>query len=160
MTAATQAKMLHDTIVMERTYNTSPARVFAAWESVEARLRWSIPFPEAGAVYDQAEFRVGGLDIMRCGPRDDMRFLAHVRYLEILPDRRIVMAERVAEDGKIRAASLITIEFEPVDPKSDARATKQTVTMQVSALDGSDMLDGYRSGWTAALDNLADEFGD
>jgi uncharacterized protein YndB with AHSA1/START domain len=153
MTAATRTRMLHDTIRMERTYNASPARVFAAWESVEARLRWSVPFPEAGAAYDQTEFKVGGLDIMRCGPRDDMRYLAHVRYLEILPDRRIVMAERVAEAGEVRAASLITIEFEPT-----GKATKQTVTMQVSAFDGSDMLDGYSTGWTAALDNLAKEF--
>lgn len=158
MTAATQTGMLHDTITMERTYNASPARVFAAWESVEARLRWSIPFPEAGAAYDQAEFKVGGLDIMRCGLKDDMRFLAHVRYLEILSDRRIVMAERVAEDGKIRAASLITIQFEQAGPNADARATRQTVTMQISAFDGSDMLDGYRSGWATALDNLAREF--
>lgn len=153
MTAAPQTKTLHDKIVMERIYNASPARVFAAWESVEARLRWSIPFPEAGAAYDQAEFRVGGLDIMRCGARDDMRFLAHVRYLEILPDARIVMAESIAEDGKFRAASLITVEFEPA-----GKATKQTVTMQISAVDGSDMLDGYRVGWSAALDNLAKEF--
>jgi uncharacterized protein YndB with AHSA1/START domain len=159
MTAVTQTRMLHDTITMERTYNASPSRVFAAWESVEARLRWSIPFPGAGAAYDQAEFEVGGLDIMRCGPRDDMRFLAHVRYLEIVRDRRIVMAERVAEDGKIRAASLITIMFEPAGPNSSGKATKQTVTMQVSALDGSGMLDGYRKGWTAALDNLAGEVG-
>lgn len=157
MTATAQTRMLHDAITMERTYNASPARVFAAWESLEARLRWSIPFPAAGAAYDQAEFRAGGLDIMRCGPKDDMRFLAHVRYLEILPDRRIVMAESVAEDGTIRAASLITVQFEPAGPKP-AKATKQTVTMQISALDGTDMLDGYRSGWTAALDNLAKEF--
>ena len=156
MTAATQTRMLHDTITMERTYNASPARVFAAWESVEARLRWSVPFPEAGAAYDQTDFRVGGLDVMRCGLKHDMRYLAHVRYLEILPDRRIVMAERVAEEGEIRAASLITIELEAAGPKSEA--TKQTVTMQVSAFDGSDMLDGYSTGWTAALDNLAREF--
>lgn len=153
MTAATQTRMLQDKIVMERIYNTSPARVFAAWESVEARLRWSIPFPEAGAAYDQAEFKVGGLDVMRCGLKSDMRFLAHVRYLEIINDARIVMAESIAEDGKIRAASLITVEFEPA-----GKATKQTVTMQVSALDGADMLDGYRVGWTAALDNIAKEF--
>ena len=153
MTAATPTRTLHDTITLERTYNASPARVFAAWESVEARLRWSIPFPEAGAAYDQAEFRVGGLDIMRCGAKDDMRFLAHVRYLEILPGRRIVMAERIAEDGTSRAASLITIEFEAA-----GKLTKQTVTMQVSAVDGSGMLDGYSVGWTAALDNLANEF--
>jgi uncharacterized protein YndB with AHSA1/START domain len=125
---------------------------------VDARLRWSIPFPEAGAAYDRAEFKVGGLDIMRCGPRNDMRFLAHVRYLEILPDRRIVMAESIAEEGTTRAASLITVEFEPAGPNPTAKATKQTVTMQISALDGADMLDGYRSGWTAALDNLANEF--
>ncbi len=153
MTATTQIKTLHDTIVMERIYNTSRARVFAAWESVEARLRWSVPYPSAGAVYDQTEFRVGGLDIMRCGAKDDMRFLAHVRYLEILPDARIVMAESIAEDGKIRAASLITIEFEPA-----GKATKQTVTMQVSALDGSGMIEGYNEGWAVALDNLAREF--
>ncbi len=153
MTAATQTRMLHDKIVMERVYNASPARVFAAWESVEARLRWSIPFPEAGAAYDQAEFKVGGLDIMRCGLKSDMRFLAHVRYLEIIKDARIVMAESIAEDGTIRAASLITVELEPAD-----KDTKQTVTMQVSAIDGADMLDGYRVGWTAALDNIAKEF--
>lgn len=153
MTATTQIKTLHDKIVLERTYNASPARVFAAWESVEARLRWSVPFPEAGAAYDQAEFKVGGLDIMRCGHKDDMRYLAHVRYLEILPHQRIVMAESVAEDGITRAASLITIELEAV-----GKATKQTVTMQVSAFDGAGMIEGYNEGWGAALDNLAREF--
>ncbi len=153
MTATTQTRTVHDVIKLERIYNASPARVFAAWESVEARLRWSVPHPTAGAAYDQTEFRVGGLDIMRCGAKDDMRFLARVRYLEILPDARIVMAESVAEDGKTRAASLITIEFEPV-----GKATKQTVTMQVSAFDGAGMIEGYNEGWTAALDNLAREF--
>lgn len=153
MTAATQTRALHRKIVMERIYNTSPARVFEAWRDVDARLRWSRPSPDADVAYDQTEFKVGGLDIMRCGAKGDMRFLAHVRYLEIINDARIVMAESVAEDGKIRAASLITIELE-----SAGRATKQTVTMQVSALDGPDMLDGYNVGWTAALDNIAKEF--
>lgn len=153
MTAAVHTSMLHETLVLERTYNASPARVFAAWQSVEARLRWSIPFPETDAAYDQAEFRVGGLDIMRCGPRNDMRFLAQVRYLEILPEVRIVMAESVAENGKIRAASLVTVEFELED-----KATRQTVTMQVLEMDGPGMLEGYKVGWPAALDNLAREF--
>lgn len=153
MTADTQTKTLHDTIVMERIYNASPSRVFAAWESVDARLRWSVPYPTTGAAYDQAEFRVGGLDIMRCGHKDDMRYRAHVRYLEILRDARIVMAESVAEDGIIRAVSLITIELLPV-----GKATKQTVTMQVSAFDGTGMIEGYNEGWGAALDNLAKEF--
>ena len=153
MNAITRIRTLHDTIILERIYKASPARVFAAWESVEARLRWSTPFPTAGAAYDQSEFRVGGLDIMRCGAKDDMRYKAHVRYLEILRDARIVMAESVAEDGITRAASLITIELEPA-----GEATKQTVTMHVSAFDGTGMIEGYHEGWGAALDKLAQEF--
>lgn len=58
--------LAHATIVMERTYNASPARVFAAWESVEARQRWSAPADDIRIVYEQAEFFEGGADVSRC----------------------------------------------------------------------------------------------
>lgn len=31
----------HATIIVERTYDAPPERVFAAWSSVEALLRWN-----------------------------------------------------------------------------------------------------------------------
>lgn len=153
MTTATLTPALHDTITLERTYNASTSRVFAAWRDVEARERWSKPSAETEIVYDRAEFKVGGLDIVRCGMKGDLRFQAHVRYLEIIPDARIVMAETVAENGAAQAVSLITVEMEPA-----AGATRLRVTLQVSALDGSDMLQGYLDGWRPTLDNLANEF--
>lgn len=153
MTTATMNRVFHDTIVMERIYNASPARVFAAWRDVEARKRWSRPSPDVEIVYDKAEFRVGGEDVTRCGSAGDLRFSAIVTYMEITPDTRIVFAERVAESGVSKAASMIDVSLEP-----QGKQTRMIVTMQVAAYDTPDMLDGYRQGWTPALDNLAREF--
>lgn len=153
MTAPEQIPALHDTLVLERSYNASTARVFEAWRDVKARERWSKPSDDTDIVYDQAEFKVGGLDVMRCGLKGDLRYHAHVRYLEITPDARIVMAERIGENGKVSAVSLVTIEMEP-----EGKGTRLKATLQISALDGSDMLQGYRDGWGPTLDNLANEF--
>ncbi len=145
--------LAQETIILERTYKASPARAFEAWRDPKARERWSKPSDGTGLVYEQADFRVGGEDISRCGPKDDMRFLARVRYLEIIPDQRIVVAETVAESGAVSAASLIFIDFEAV-----GQTTRLTVTMHVSGLDGADMIEGYRQGWAPTLDRLAEEF--
>jgi uncharacterized protein YndB with AHSA1/START domain len=143
----------HETVVIERTYKASPARVFAAWESVEARLRWSKPYPTTGLVYDAHDFRVGGKDIARCGPADDMRFHAEVHYLDIVPAARLIFSERIREADKPMATSMITVEF-----RAKGADTHQVVTMQIAALDGSDMVEGYKEGWEPTLDNLAREF--
>lgn len=153
MTASQQVPAVHDSLTLERTYNASTARVFEAWRDVKARERWSKPSADTEIVYDQAEFKVGGLDIVRCGFKGNLRYSARVRYLEIIPDARIVMAESVAEDGITRAVSLVTVEMAP-----EGKSTRLKVTLQISALDGPDMLQGYRDGWEPTLDNLANEF--
>lgn len=145
--------VVHETLVLERTYKASPARVFAAWESVEARLRWSKPYPDTGLVYDAHDFRVGGKDILRCGPADDLRFHAEVHYLDIVPGKRLIFSERISETDKPMATSLITVEFH-----AKGQDTHQVVTMQIAALAGSGMVEGYKEGWEPTLDNLAKEF--
>lgn len=153
MTTAAPGRVLHDTIVMERIYRASPARVFAAWKSVEARQRWSKPSPDVEFVYEQHDFRVGGLDIARCGSPGDLRYCAEVRYMEIVPDARIVFSERVTEADLPRAAALIDVSMEPRGAE-----TRMMLTMHVAAFDTPEMLQGYRDGWTPSLDNLAQEF--
>ena len=150
----TRSSVVHETVVIARTYKASPARVFAAWESVEARLRWSKPYPTTGLVYEAHDFRVGGKDIARCGPADDMRFRAEVHYLDIVPGKRLIFSERISEAGNPPlATSMITVEF-----RAKGADTHQVVTMQIAALDGSDMVEGYKEGWEPTLDNLAKEF--
>jgi uncharacterized protein YndB with AHSA1/START domain len=152
MTTAVQSRTVHDVITLERTYSATPARVFAAWADAKARERWGRPNDEEIIVYDHAEFRVGGEDVSRCGPKGDLRWMARVRYLEIIRDARIVMAEHVSEAGTARASALITVEFEPL-----GKSTKLRLNIQIAAFDPG-MIAGYNHGWPAALDNLAKEF--
>lgn len=141
----------HETFVLERRYEAVPERVFAAWADPAARERWAAPSPDQAIEHSEADFRVGGRDVSRCGAVGDLRYTVETRYLDIVPDRRIVFAE-VVECGDARlSVALITVEFAPEDG-----VTRLRLTNQIASLSGADMIAGSRSGLAAALDNLAD----
>ena len=143
----------HAAIVMEHTYNASPARVFAAWEDVEARERWSAPTPEIRIRHETADFREGGRDVSRCIEPGKADYVAEAVYLDIRRDRRIVFAETVANGAARVSAALISVEISPKEASSHL-----LLTIQMASFDGVDMAGGYNEGWSAALDNLAREF--
>lgn len=143
----------HTTMVMERTYSASSARVFKAWADVEVRARWSAPASHMQIIYEAADFRVGGRDTSRCIEPGTADYVANVYYLDIRENLRIVFAENVAHGGKRQSAALISVEL---SPKGDA--THLLLTMQIASFDDTGMEAGYQMGWSAALDNLAKEF--
>ena len=143
----------HATIVMERTYAASPARVFAAWADVEARKRWSAPADNIRIDYEAADFREGGKDISRCIEPGNADYVATVSYLDIRKDQRIVFAEDVVHGSTRVSAALISVELTP-----KGADTHLALTMQIASFDGAGMEAGYQFGWSAALDNLAKEF--
>jgi uncharacterized protein YndB with AHSA1/START domain len=142
---------LHDTLVLERTYPASPARVFAAWEEPQARLRWAVPKGQA-LIFDATDFRVGGRDLSRCGDPGDLRYRLETLYEAIVPGRRLVLSERCRDGETLLSVALITVEIEP-----SGTGTSLTLTNQIVALDGGGMIAGSRHGWNAALDNLAED---
>ncbi len=144
---------VHATIVMERTYNATIARVFAAWSDVEARKRWSVPGDDIRIEYEAADFREGGRDISRCIEPGNADYIATVNYIDIRKDQRIVFAEDVVHGDKRVSAALISMEL-----TANGAATHLALTMQIVSFDKSGMEQGYRFGWSAALDNLAKEF--
>lgn len=143
----------HATIVIERTYKATPARVFRAWEDKEARERWQTPDPSIQIRFEESDFREGGRDVSRCIEKDVVDFVATVFYLDIRPNESIVFTESVAQGDANVSAALISVEFAPA-----SEGTRLLVTMQIAALGGSEMEKGYQFGWNAALDNLAKEF--
>ena len=143
----------HATIVMERTYKASPARVFAAWKDKDARERWQAPDETIRIVFEAMDFREGGRDVARCIEADGAEFLATVYYLDIRRDQSIVFGENVAQGNANVSAALICVELYPV-----GEDTRQLVTMQIASFDESGMEKGYEHGWGMALDNLAKEF--
>lgn len=149
----TERTLTHATIVMERTYNAAPARVFRAWADAEAKARWSAPTPDVVIEYQGADFREGGRDVVRCFEPNQADYVATVQYLDIRTDKRIVFAEEVSNGAARVSAALISIELSPA-----GAGTRLLLTVQIAAFDGAPMVEGYQFGWSAALDNLANEF--
>jgi uncharacterized protein YndB with AHSA1/START domain len=143
----------HKTFVFERICEAPVKAVFAAFADPKARARWGTPSSTAVMIYDEADFRVGGRDVFRCGSMADPRFRGETRYLGIVPDRRIISSETIETGGKPLSVSLVTVDLEPA---ADA-STYVRLTVQLVSLDGPGMIAGSRTGYEAALDNLVRE---
>lgn len=149
----------HGTVVVERVLDVPLARTYAAFADAAERARWGSPSDTAAFIYDATDFRVGGLDVIRCGPREDPRFRVEARYLDIVPERRVVWTEAIRESRRERdgrqidtplAANLTTVEFFPQGSR-----TRVTVTVQVVSFVGPAMIENTRDGHTGSLANMA-----
>jgi uncharacterized protein YndB with AHSA1/START domain len=140
----------HGTVVVEGVIDAPASQVYAAYADPKAREAWGAPSDTATFYYEEADFRVGGRDVARCGPKTDPRFTVESRYVDIVPERRIVWTETIREADKTLAASLTTLELVP-----DARRTRLKVTAQVTSFVGDGMIANTRAGHTGSLANMA-----
>lgn len=147
----------HGTVVVERVLDVPLARAYGAFADATQRARWGSPSDTAAFIYDAADFRVGGLDVIRCGPKQDPRFRVAARYIDIVPEQRVVWSEAISEsprDGRLidapLAANLTTVELFQQGPR-----TRVKVTVQVTSFVGAAMIDNTRDGHTGSLANMA-----
>ena len=149
----THRSVEHSTIVLERTYDASPARVFAAWSDKEALLRWGNPGEGWVTGMDRFDFRIGGASSSWFGPKDGDRFISETHYLDIVPGERIVSAGAMTRNGDFRAfVGMLTVEFHAV-----GRRCRMVMTEQGAFLDGHDIPANHEAGWNKMLDNLGEE---
>jgi uncharacterized protein YndB with AHSA1/START domain len=146
--------VVHDTIVTERTYGHPPDRVFAAWRDPAIKREWFVE-GEGWRVEEYGlDFRVGGREHgrFRFGKGPETR--NETVYLDIVPDRRIVMAYTMAVDGRNISASLGTVEFEAM-----GAGTRLIYTEQGAFFDGADGPSSRKQGWNELLERLAATLG-
>lgn len=150
MTAASSSarSVEHGTIRLERVYKAAPARVFAAWAEPAARAKWDVPgrWIIAEQMFD---FREGGHEVKRFGPAGDPRFVAETRYVDIVPEQRIVYAYGMTSRGERISVSLTTVEFSPA-----AGGTRLVLTEQIAFLDGRDNAANREEGLASMLDKI------
>ncbi|HKV51539.1 MAG TPA: SRPBCC domain-containing protein [Gemmatimonadaceae bacterium] len=144
----------HATFVFERTSTAPVGRVFAALANPVERAEWGVPSEKAALVYERADFREGGQDVFRCGPKHDPQYRGVTTYLDIVPNERIVTTELVETNERKLLATLSTTLLE-----SREGGTHITVTVQLASLAGEDMIQGAKCGTGASLDNLVKALG-
>jgi len=142
-------QLLHATIKLQHSYPAPPERVFSEFADPVARARWSAPSKDA-LIYDETDFRLGGKDVFRCGPKGNPKFGGETRYLNIVTNALVVSSETVDVKGQRLAVALTTLDFEPTE-----EGTNLTVTIQIVSFAGPDIIHGYESGNKSALKNLS-----
>jgi uncharacterized protein YndB with AHSA1/START domain len=110
------------------------------------------PAPTAGSWprFDQ-DFRVGGHERARFGPKGAPHLREDGRFLDIVPNERIVSAGTMHEDEVRISTTLCTVEL-----AADGDGTLLKLTDQSAFLDGRERPDERRSGWGKVLERLAD----
>lgn len=139
----------HATFVIARSYDASPATVFAAWATPEAKGSWFVG-PEAWEKSDHAlDFRVGGRERVSGGPPGGPVHVYNAVYQDIVPDHRIVVSYDMHLDKTRISVSLATVEFKP-----EATGTRMVYTEQGVFLDGYDDAGQREQGTQGLLDQL------
>jgi uncharacterized protein YndB with AHSA1/START domain len=139
----------HATFSIERTYDASPRRVFAAFADLAIKTHWFDGPEEWGADEHELDFRAGGRETSRGGPPGGPVHAFEARYYDIVPDQRIVFAYEMHLDERRISVSLATVELEPA-----GAGTRLTFTEQDAFLDGYDDAGSREQGTRALLDAL------
>ncbi len=151
-TAKCEPTTIHSTFVIERCYPVTPDRVFAALADPARKRRW---FAEShGREAFEMDFRVGGKEraVSRLGdqtPFPGVLLTADGVYLDIVPDRRVVIAANMTLGERRISASLATFELVPTESGTDL-----IFTHQAAFFEGSDGPQMREAGWQKLLSTL------
>ncbi len=150
---ANEHSIAHAQFTIERVYAPPPRQVFAAWADPAAKSRWFV----AGNGWDLADyehdFRVGGREHGTFQRKaGESVYRNEVRYFDIVPPHRIVMAYSMARDAVRISASLLSVEF-----IAEGRGTRLRLTEQGAFLDRHDSSAAREQGWQDLLAALETE---
>jgi uncharacterized protein YndB with AHSA1/START domain len=142
-------------LVVTRMFDAPPRLVFKAWSQADLFRRWWVPksAPGVSLVSCEMDVRTGGKYKLEFGAGDDtMAFFG--KYLEVVPDERIVWTNDEGEEGAVT-----TVTFEDRGGKTlltfhELYPTKEAVdeAMQGAAAGLSEQLD--------QLDEMLSEMGE
>jgi uncharacterized protein YndB with AHSA1/START domain len=140
----------HGTVVVEQMLDVPVSRAYGAFADANERARWGAPSDTAAFIYDSARFEVGGIDLVRCGAKDNPRFRVEVRYIDIVDERRVVWTETIRDSRQLLATNITTLEFIP-----HGQRVQLKVTVQVTSFAGMSMIQNTKAGHEGSLARMA-----
>lgn len=140
----------HATLVIERHLKAPLARVFRAWSTPESKRQWFACHGDWVPLEYGLDFRPGGVEKNHVADTDGLLHAYDARYIDIVPDARIIYAYEMKLGQTRISASLTTVSFEAAPG-----GTKMVFTEQVVFLDGYADNGARLQGTEIGLDNLA-----
>jgi uncharacterized protein YndB with AHSA1/START domain len=129
MKSASAEAVTHGTIVIKRTYDASPKRVFQAFADPAIKRRWFVEGEGFETSEYSHDFRVGGREHGRFSTKVDGStpvFLNDTTYFDIVENERIVFAYSMSNaERKPFSASLATIELRAHNKGTELVFTEQ-----------------------------------
>lgn len=149
----TLTKPTFGSFTIERKLAHKPERVFRAFEDPVARYRWFIA-GEGWEIADYTQvFQVGGHEHGHFRPVGHPSMFGNdTWYLEIIPNRRIVTAYTMSENGKPMSHSLSTFEFH-----ADGAGCRLVFTEQGAYYGGEEDVKNRRMGFEGLIEKLDEE---
>jgi uncharacterized protein YndB with AHSA1/START domain len=133
----TKHSAMHETFAIERKMRAPVARVFAAWANPEAKRQWFACHDEWVPLEYSLDFRVGGQERNCVADSNGVPHAYTARYLDIVPQARIVYAYDMKLGETRISASLATVTFEATTSGTTMVFTEQVVFLDGYADDGS-----------------------
>lgn len=142
----------HSTFVIEKSYPTSPQRVFAAFSDPAKNRRWFGDGEESEVEAFEMDFRVGGSERTVRRSKNGLVFTSDTVFRDILLNRRIVMSYNMSVGDRRISSSQATVELLP-----NKEGTDLIFTEQAAFFEGADGPQIREDGWRLLLENLERE---
>jgi uncharacterized protein YndB with AHSA1/START domain len=113
----------HASFVVERKYEASPERAFAAWADPEAKARW---YSDSEA-HLELDFRVGGREHSRGTAPDGSAYSYEALFQDIVPAERIVYTYDMHLEETRISVSLATVSSDPWTTRAPAWSSPSRV---------------------------------
>ena len=148
---------IHSTFVIERSYPRPPDRVFSAFANAAVKRRWFAEGERHDVEEFEMDFRVGGVENVRyrlnaSTPFEGVVIAGEGRYLDIVPDRRVVTVSTMTFGDTRISAALVTVEL-----LRTAEGTDLVCTHQGTFFEGADGPEIREAGWRQLFERLATE---
>lgn len=138
------------TLTFEREVAAPLPVLWQAWTAPAARAVWAAPAPAVTVEFLEAGTGVGGREVSLCKVEGQPDIRCEHCWLVLQPASCSVSCEVISSRNVTQSAALVTAGFSGAGERSRLR-----VTVQISSL-AADMEAGYRQGFDAGLDNLAE----
>lgn len=138
------------TFTIERVLNASPARVFAAYASLEAKSAWFKVPSDIETLNRDFDFRVGGKERFRARWPSGLITDFQATYHDIEENERIILVYDMFRNDEKLSVSLLTLEFRAEEGKTQLIHTEQGSYLT----GGEEAVKGREHGTTWHINNL------